>query len=63
MAFSQYDLVDDVMREKPKTIRVFIEFKMGCVGCPIGSFHTVEDACKEHEIDRDVFLRALQACA
>jgi hybrid cluster-associated redox disulfide protein len=62
MSFSLYDLVDDVMRDSPKTIRVFLQHKMGCVGCPIASFHTVDDACREHAIDRDVFLRELRAC-
>jgi hybrid cluster-associated redox disulfide protein len=57
------DLVDDVMRRSPETIGVFLQFRMRCVGCPIGCFHTVEDACREHDIDRDVFLRALAACA
>ena len=63
MTFSIYDLVDDVMRGSPKTIRVFLEFKMGCVGCPIATFHTVDDACREHEIDSKKFLQALSACA
>jgi hybrid cluster-associated redox disulfide protein len=63
MSFSPHDLVDDVMRVSSKTIRVFLEFRMGCVGCPIAAFHTVEDACHEHSIDRDVFLRALCAAA
>ncbi|WP_024507433.1 DUF1858 domain-containing protein [Bradyrhizobium sp. ARR65] len=59
MAFSLYDLVEDVMRASPQTIRVFLQFKMGCVGCPIASFHTVQDACGEHGVDPDAFLRAL----
>ena len=33
--------VDDVMRRWPSTIRVFIDFGMHCVGCPIATFHTV----------------------
>jgi hybrid cluster-associated redox disulfide protein len=36
---------------------------MGCVGCPISAFHTVDDACKEHGADRDEFLAALRAVA
>jgi hybrid cluster-associated redox disulfide protein len=40
MSLSLYDLVDDVMRGAPDTIRVFLEHKMGCVGCPIATFHT-----------------------
>jgi hybrid cluster-associated redox disulfide protein len=46
-----------------ETIRVFLEFKMRCVGCPIACFHTVDDACREHGVDRDAFFRALAACA
>ena len=41
------DLVDEVMRSYPTTIRVFLDFKMGCVGCPIACFHTIDDACLE----------------
>jgi hybrid cluster-associated redox disulfide protein len=57
------DLVDEVMRSQPKTIRVFLDFKMGCVGCPIACLHTVDDACVEHGIDRSAFLEALRDVA
>jgi hybrid cluster-associated redox disulfide protein len=57
------DLVDDVMSSAPETIRVFLAFRMGCVGCPIACFHTVDDACREHGVDRDAFLQALQSVA
>jgi hybrid cluster-associated redox disulfide protein len=56
-------LVDDVMRRWPASIRVFLDFRMGCVGCPIASFHSVDDACREHGIDREGFLAALRAHA
>jgi len=55
--------VDEVMRRWPSTIRIFLDFGMHCVGCPIATFHTVDDACAEHRIDLDVFLRRLQAAA
>ena len=57
------DLVQDVMNDQPATIRVFIDFRMGCVGCPIACFHTVDDACREHHVDRDAFLKALREAA
>jgi hybrid cluster-associated redox disulfide protein len=53
------DIVGEVMTARPATIRVFLDFRMGCVGCPISAFHTVDDACIEHGIDRDEFLTAL----
>jgi len=62
MPISFYDLVDEVMRTRPETIHVFLKYRMGCVGCPIATFHTVEDACREHGVDRDVFMEALCAC-
>jgi hybrid cluster-associated redox disulfide protein len=55
------DLVDDVMSRSPQAIRVFLRFKMRCVGCPIACFHTVDDACREHGVDREAFLAALRA--
>ena len=54
--------VDQVMTRWPASIRVFMDFRLGCVGCPIATFHTVEDACREHGIDRDKFLAALCEC-
>ena len=48
------------MRRWPATIRVFLDFRMGCVGCPIAGFHTVEDACREHGAVPGDFLSALR---
>ena len=62
MPIEAHDLVDEVMRGSPGTIRVFLERGMGCVGCPLACFHTVDDACREHHLDRDAFLAALCAC-
>jgi hybrid cluster-associated redox disulfide protein len=52
--------VDDLMRQCPQTIGVFLELRMKCVGCPIGKFHTIEDSCREHRVDRTTFIAALQ---
>jgi hybrid cluster-associated redox disulfide protein len=57
------DIVGKIMRVQPATIRVFLNFRMGCVGCPISAFHSVDDACKEHGVDRNEFLAALRAVA
>jgi hybrid cluster-associated redox disulfide protein len=56
------DLVDDVMSRSPQAIRVFLQFRMRCVGCPIACFHTIDDACREHGVDRAAFFGALAAC-
>jgi hybrid cluster-associated redox disulfide protein len=56
-------LVDDVMRRRPATIRVFLANRMGCVGCPIGAFHTVADAAREHRLPLAPLLAALGEAA
>ena len=61
MLIDSISLVDDVMRRRPASIRVFLDFRMGCVGCPIAGFHSVEEACREHGIDPDRVLAALRA--
>jgi hybrid cluster-associated redox disulfide protein len=63
MRIASDTLVDDVMRHAPDTIGTFLGFRMKCVGCPIGSFHTVEDACREHDVELEVFLAALRTAA
>jgi len=63
MAPQSHLLVEDVMNRWPATIRVFLDFKLGCVGCPIASFHHIDDACREHGIERDTFLAALMKAA
>jgi hybrid cluster-associated redox disulfide protein len=52
-------MVDQVMNRWPTTIRVFLDFGMGCVGCPIAAFHSVDDASREHKVDPASFLAAL----
>ena len=52
--------VDQVKNRWPASIRVFLDFKMGCVGCPIATFHSVEEASREHKIDLEAFLLALR---
>jgi hybrid cluster-associated redox disulfide protein len=63
MALEPHLLVAEVMRRWPATIRIFLDFRMGCVGCPISSFHDIEEACREHGVDRQAFLAALHRAA
>jgi hybrid cluster-associated redox disulfide protein len=53
--------VAEIMRRWPCTIRVFLEFRLGCVGCPIACFHTLVDACEEHRVDPGSVLMAMDA--
>jgi len=55
--------VEQVMQRWPASIRVFLDFRMSCVGCPIAPFHSVDEASHEHKIDGDAFLAALLSAA
>ncbi|WP_348625639.1 hypothetical protein [Mesorhizobium sp. L103C119B0] len=48
------------MRKWPATVAVVLRHKMLCVGCPIGTFHTVTEACREHQVDEGDFLVELE---
>lgn len=47
------------MSDWPQTIPVFVRHDMLCVGCMIGPFHTVIDACLEYELDETRFRQEL----
>lgn len=63
MAIERTTLVDDIMRQWPATIRIFLDHRMNCPGCPIACFHTVDDACREHGVNAEAFLEKLRALA
>ena len=60
---TSFDAVGEAPTAWPTTVRVLLDFRMGCIGCPIAEFHSVDDACREHGIDRDQFLAALRLAA
>lgn len=53
--------VGAIMSRWPTTIRVFIAFRMHCIGCPIGMFHRLEDAAEEHGLELEDLLQAVEA--
>lgn len=55
------DSVDAVMRLWPGSIRIFLAYRMKCIGCPVGRLHTIEEACREHGVDPGAFLDDLRA--
>ena len=58
-AIDPHMTVDEIMRRWPATIRVMMRHRMLCIGCPIGIFHTVSDACEAHRLDEEAFSREL----
>ncbi|KAA5595982.1 DUF1858 domain-containing protein [Blastochloris sulfoviridis] len=63
MDVQPWHAVAAVMDRAPATIRVFLDHRMQCVGCPIARFHSVEEACREHGLALAPVLAALDAAA
>jgi hybrid cluster-associated redox disulfide protein len=55
--------LSEIMARWPPTIRVFIDRRMHCVGCPIAPFHTVVEAAAEHGQDLTDLAADLEARA
>ena len=59
LPFDRQSNVQDVLVDWPQTVPVFLKHRMLCVGCYVGPFHTIKDACLEHDIDEQMFLHDL----
>jgi hybrid cluster-associated redox disulfide protein len=53
--------IDEIMRKWPATVHVAISHHLLCVGCPIGPFHTIADAAREHGLDEAMLRREFEA--
>ncbi len=59
LPFDQSTNVQDIMVNWPQTVPVFLKHQMSCIGCYVGPFHTIADACFEHNIDEQLFWKEL----
>jgi hybrid cluster-associated redox disulfide protein len=53
--------MDEMMRRWPATVHVAINHRLLCVGCPIGPFHNIADAAREHGLDEAMLRREFEA--
>ena len=53
----------EVLAECPDSVEVFAEFGLGCIGCAMASFETVEQGAVAHGINVDQLITALNAKA
>lgn len=51
--------IGEVAQKYPKTVFIFFDFGLHCVGCPSASGETIAEACELHKIDKKDFLSAL----
>lgn len=62
-AFSPDDVVASVLERWPQSLRVFIDRRMACPGCPMMRFMTLAEAARAYDMAVDDLIRALEtAC-
>jgi hybrid cluster-associated redox disulfide protein len=55
--------VSEIMTRWPATMRLFIDRRLLCVGCPIAPFHLLSDVAIEHGVDLADLVAAVLAIA
>lgn len=55
--------ISEIMKKYPKTVFVFIDYGLHCIGCPMSLPETVEEAARLHRVDFKKFLKDLNAAA
>ncbi len=55
------DTVFEIMRKWPPTVQVFLEHKMGCVGCSMAAFDSLADSLGVYQLPAGPFVDALLA--
>jgi hybrid cluster-associated redox disulfide protein len=53
-------VVANVLRDWPQTIPVFIEHRLGCLGCAMSDFDTLADVVEIYDLQADRFLNELR---
>lgn len=53
----------DIVNQWPETVAVFRQYGMGCLGCAIANFETLEQGVMAHQIDLDDILCDLNMAA
>ena len=48
--------IDVILGMWPEVSQVFIRNHMGCIGCAFARFHTLQEAFKIYQLDKEVFI-------
>ncbi len=52
--------VKELFNSEPMLVKMFMELKLNCIGCPMDGFHTLEDVAKENNLDLDDLIGKIQ---
>jgi len=51
--------IADLIKKAPKAMEVFFKHGMYCIGCPIASGETIEQAAISHGLDPDEMIKEI----
>ena len=54
-------LVGEIIRNKPESVEILLNFGLGCIGCPASQMESLEEAAMVHGLDIDELIKALNA--
>ena len=57
---SPHTLVADLLASTPLMASLFIELHLGCVGCSLNKFCTLEDVCDQYQLDLETLINMIQ---
>ena len=59
-AFITKDMsIEEIVEQYPETVPVFMAHGLGCIGCAIAQFETLEEGAMAHGIDVEVLVQDL----
>lgn len=59
--YLQKQTVAEILKRWPQTVRVFIERGLGCVGCVMAVFDTLEDVARVYHIPLTDLITEIEA--
>ena len=57
--FTKESSIKDIVSECPETVEIFAQFGLGCIGCAMAAFETLEQGAAAHGIDVEELLKAI----
>ncbi len=60
LTLSSRTLVADLLATTPPVAAVFVELRLGCVGCSLNKFCTLEDVCDQYQLNLETLIRMIQ---
>jgi hypothetical protein len=53
-------LIADLLASTPLMAQLFVELRVGCVGCSLNRFCTLEDLCDQYQLELETIINLIQ---